>query len=51
MLDGLARAVQRPSLVERALVEVPRDRECVRCFGPLDDGRNAICRHCWKGAA
>ena len=51
MLDGLARAVQRPSLAERALVEAPRDRECVRCFGQLDDDRAAICRGCHEGGS
>lgn len=54
--DALARATeaaagearQQPSLNERSLVDVPGRDDCVRCYGPLDDGRNAICTDCWK---
>jgi len=47
-MAAVQRAVQRPSVWEPGLTPVPKDRECVRCFGLLDPDRNSICHSCWK---
>lgn len=44
--QALSRAVQRPSLWERAPGQVMKPDECVRCYGQLEPGRNSVCRSC-----
>lgn len=46
--EALERAVQRPSLWDRAPVDAVRPDECVRCLTTLDAGRTVMCRDCWE---